>query len=52
VEGLPVVAVGGGARGVNVHLAPGDLVRATSGELLAISNPDPSPPHAHDHGHE
>jgi Cys-tRNA(Pro)/Cys-tRNA(Cys) deacylase len=52
VDGLPVVAVGGGARGVNVHIAPADLVRATGGELLDISNPDPSPPHAHDHAHE
>jgi prolyl-tRNA editing enzyme YbaK/EbsC (Cys-tRNA(Pro) deacylase) len=48
VQELDVVAVGGGARGVNVHLAPGDLVRATGGELLDISNPEP--PHDHHHG--
>ncbi len=47
VEGLDVVAVGGGARGVNVHLAPGDLVRATGGEVLDISNPEPPGDHHH-----
>jgi Cys-tRNA(Pro)/Cys-tRNA(Cys) deacylase len=47
VQGLDVVAVGGGARGVNVHLAPADLVRATNGEVLDISNPEP--PHDHHH---
>jgi Cys-tRNA(Pro)/Cys-tRNA(Cys) deacylase len=41
VMGLDVVAVGGGARGVNVHLAPNDLVRATGAEVLDISAPEP-----------
>lgn len=27
VEGLELVAIGGGARGVNLHLAPADLIR-------------------------
>lgn len=33
----PKVAIGGGARGVNVHLAPGDLVRATGGVVADVS---------------
>ena len=51
VDALPVVAIGGGARGVNVHLAPADLLAVTGGELLDISNPDPSPPHDHGANH-
>jgi Cys-tRNA(Pro) deacylase len=50
VTGLDVVAVGGGARGVNVHLRPDDLVRATDAQVLDISNPDPAPPDARDQG--
>jgi Cys-tRNA(Pro)/Cys-tRNA(Cys) deacylase len=34
------VAVGGGARGVNVHLAPMDLVAAVGGEIVDVSVPD------------
>jgi Cys-tRNA(Pro)/Cys-tRNA(Cys) deacylase len=33
----PVVAVGGGARGVNLHLAPADLVRALAAEVVDLS---------------
>jgi Cys-tRNA(Pro)/Cys-tRNA(Cys) deacylase len=33
----PVVAIGGGARGVNLHLAPADLVRALAGEVVDLS---------------
>lgn len=40
IRDLPLVAIGGGARGVNVHLAPADLVAATGAELLEISVPD------------
>jgi len=40
-EGLDVVAIGGGARGVNVHLAPADLVAATSASVVDISVPEP-----------
>jgi Cys-tRNA(Pro) deacylase len=47
--GLELVAVGGGARGVNVHLAPDDLVRATGASVVDISTPDPTPPHQHQH---
>lgn len=41
IEGLAVVAIGGGARGVNVHLAPADLVGATGAAVVAISVPEP-----------
>jgi Cys-tRNA(Pro)/Cys-tRNA(Cys) deacylase len=33
----PVVAIGGGARGVNLHLAPADLVRALGAEVEDVS---------------
>jgi Cys-tRNA(Pro) deacylase len=33
----PVVAIGGGARGVNQHLAPKDLVTALGAELVDVS---------------
>jgi Cys-tRNA(Pro)/Cys-tRNA(Cys) deacylase len=36
----PVVAIGGGAGGVNVHLTPVDLVAATSAEVVDVSIPD------------
>jgi Cys-tRNA(Pro) deacylase len=42
IEGLDRVAIGGGARGVNVHLVPADLVRATNAEVVAISVPQPN----------
>ena len=40
VEGLKVVAIGGGARGVNIHLAPADLVTATEAAVVDISVPE------------
>ena len=40
IEGLGVVAIGGGARGVNVHLAPADLVRLTGAEVIDITTPE------------
>ena len=33
----PVVAIGGGERGVNVHLTPKDLVAATRADVVDIS---------------
>lgn len=39
---LDVVAIGGGARGVNVHLAPADLVAATGAEVVDITTPEAS----------
>ncbi len=38
---LDVVAIGGGARGVNVHLSPLDLVAATSAQMVDITVPEP-----------
>ena len=34
-----VVAIGGGARGVNVHLAPADLVAATDAAVVDVTAP-------------
>jgi Cys-tRNA(Pro) deacylase len=36
-----VVAIGGGARGVNLHLAPADLVAALAATVVDVSVPDP-----------
>jgi Cys-tRNA(Pro)/Cys-tRNA(Cys) deacylase len=36
------VAIGGGARGVNLHLGPADLVSATGATVADISRPDRS----------
>ena len=36
----PVVAIGGGARGVNLHLAPGDLVAALGAEVVDVTQPE------------
>ena len=41
IEARDVVAIGGGARGVNVHLAPADLVAATGADVVDISVPEP-----------
>jgi Cys-tRNA(Pro)/Cys-tRNA(Cys) deacylase len=33
----PLVAIGGGLRGVNLHLAPGDLVKHLGAEVVEVS---------------
>ncbi len=38
-----VVAIGGGARGVNVHLAPTDLVRALDATVADVTAPEADP---------
>jgi Cys-tRNA(Pro)/Cys-tRNA(Cys) deacylase len=38
----PVVAIGGGARGVNVHLAPKDLIETLGAAIVDVSIPDPA----------
>lgn len=44
ITAQPVVAIGGGARGVNLHLAPADLVSVLGAEVVDVSIPDePSP---------
>jgi len=40
ISGLEVVAIGGGARGVNVHLAPADLVAATGAAVVDVTVPE------------
>ena len=40
IVGLPVVAIGGGAHGVNLHLAPADLVAALRAEVVDITQPE------------
>jgi Cys-tRNA(Pro) deacylase len=42
VMGEPVAAIGGGARGVNLHLAPADLVATLGATVVDVSIPDPA----------
>jgi Cys-tRNA(Pro) deacylase len=42
----PVVSVGGGGFGINLHLAPADLVAALGAQVADVSVPESS----HDHG--
>ena len=43
IVGQPVVAIGGGARGVNLHLAPKDLVDVLGAEVVDVSIAEPGP---------
>jgi Cys-tRNA(Pro) deacylase len=43
----PVVAIGGGGFGINLHLAPADLVAALDAQVADVSVPEA--PHDHDH---
>lgn len=36
----PVVAIGGGARGVNLHLAPADLVATLAADVVDVTIPE------------
>jgi Cys-tRNA(Pro) deacylase len=36
---LEVVAIGGGARGVNLHLTPGDVVRSCAADVASVTRP-------------
>ena len=38
----PVVAIGGGARGVNLHLTPADLIASLGATVVDVSVPDPA----------
>jgi Cys-tRNA(Pro) deacylase len=42
VMASPVVAVGGGAHGVNLHLAPDDLVTALHASVVDVTQDEPS----------
>jgi prolyl-tRNA editing enzyme YbaK/EbsC (Cys-tRNA(Pro) deacylase) len=35
-----MVAIGGGAHGVNLHLAPADLVSALTADLVDVTEPE------------
>lgn len=43
ILGQPVVTVGGGAHGVNLHLAPSDLVAALGAEVVDVTQPEGEP---------
>jgi Cys-tRNA(Pro)/Cys-tRNA(Cys) deacylase len=43
MTGLPVVAIGGGAHGVNVHMAPMDLIAALGAEVVDVTIPEDAP---------
>jgi Cys-tRNA(Pro)/Cys-tRNA(Cys) deacylase len=42
IEALDVLAIGGGRRGVNVHITPADLVRATSATVADVTDAEAS----------
>jgi len=44
VLGQAVVAIGGGAHGANIHLAPADLVAALRAEVVDVTQPEGEPP--------
>jgi Cys-tRNA(Pro) deacylase len=40
ITSLEKVAIGGGRRGVNVHLSPADLIAATRADVVDVTNAD------------
>ncbi len=40
IVSLPRVAIGGGARGLNLHLAPADLIAHLGAEVADVSRPE------------
>ena len=42
IVGRPVVSVGGGIRGLNVHMAPADLVAALDAAVVDVTQPEGS----------
>jgi Cys-tRNA(Pro)/Cys-tRNA(Cys) deacylase len=44
VMGEPLVAIGGGGFGVNIHLAPADLVSALRAEVVDVTQPESAVP--------
>ena len=45
IDGLELVAIGGGDFGVNLHLAPADLVRALDADVADVTIPEPDHRH-------
>jgi Cys-tRNA(Pro)/Cys-tRNA(Cys) deacylase len=43
VAGQPLVAIGGGIRGVNLHLAADDLIAALGADVADVTKPDDRP---------
>ena len=43
VASLDRVAIGGGERGVNLHMSAADLIRATGAEVVDVSGEAPAP---------
>jgi Cys-tRNA(Pro) deacylase len=43
IEHLDKVAIGGGKRGVNIHIKPADLVAATKSAVVDVTNPESAP---------
>jgi Cys-tRNA(Pro) deacylase len=39
IRDVPLVAIGGGARGVNLHLVPHELVRALAADVADVTRP-------------
>ncbi len=44
----PVVAIGGGGFGINLHLAPADLIAGLGARVADVSIPDSPHDHTHD----
>ena len=44
IAGLDRVAIGGGAHGVNLHLAPADLIAALAAQVVDVTVPETSEP--------
>ena len=40
IQEQPVVSIGGGVRGVNIHLTPSDLVKALDATVVDVSIPE------------
>jgi Cys-tRNA(Pro)/Cys-tRNA(Cys) deacylase len=40
IQGQPVVSIGGGVRGVNIHLTPATLVKALEAAVVDVSIPE------------
>ena len=45
IDGLEKVAIGGGDFGVNLHLAPADLIRALDADVVDVTVPEPDGQH-------
>lgn len=44
IVGEPIVSIGGGAFGVNIHLAPADLITGLRADVVDVTQPEGAPP--------